>query len=275
MSTYVDNVYVAGKSCFAVTSILDDASDFLLANWGLHFKASSQMVMAPLGCQDFDVTDESKWPLVDQMDVLGHCLQNDCGIEACFQRAFQNAWKAFFANCCSRDAARFPVSARINLIKRSVEPVLRFRWTRWPFRKDHANKLDSMQRKMLCIISGIKPNGVESAEAFIHRRGRSVARLQRSIGSWGNAWAKALLLWDEPLQKIENRHLWPAAVRRFLDPGNFDSWPSKLRGLLPPSQLALRRTFNNGRPSTRNTPGFIQRRWSESLEVATDWLADQ
>ena len=43
MSTYVDNVYVAGKSCSAVSSIL--------ADWGLRFKASSQMVMAPLGCR--------------------------------------------------------------------------------------------------------------------------------------------------------------------------------------------------------------------------------
>ena len=72
MSTYVDNLFTAGRSCYGVTSILDDAETFLLSHWGLAIKASSREVMAPLRAADTSVTEESKWPVVRTMRVLVH-----------------------------------------------------------------------------------------------------------------------------------------------------------------------------------------------------------
>ena len=258
VSTYVDNVYVAGKSCYAASFILDDVGNFLSSRWGLCFKPDSCMIMPPLGSEDIDVTDDSKWTVVSEMEVLGHRLQCDSGIEACFRRTCENAWKAFFANCASRDANRLSVSCRISLLRRAVEPVVRFRWTRWPFRKDHANQLVRIQRKMLAILSGLRPFVGEPPDHFTQRRGREVSKLQSRMGSWGTKWAMALLSWNSHLER----------------PLNSRSWASMLLELHRPAELADRRSRNNGRPCTRKDPGFIQRRWSESLTFAEDWISE-
>ena len=256
LSTYVDNVYAAGKSCYAVSAILDDASSFLSVQWGLEFKQCSQMVMAPSNALDLDVTDSRRWPVVDEMEVLGHLLQCDSGIESCFQRTVEKAWRAFFCNCASRDASRLPSSLRILLLKRSVEPILRFRWTRWPFRKDHADRLNGLQRQMLNIISGVRPMRDDSAEEFVRRRAKIVRSMQGSMGYWGEKWAVALGLWKVHIQRPRNQHCWPAIIF----------------SLRSPEELALRRCNNSGRPLVRQSAGFIQRRWAESLVIASDWL---
>ena len=259
MSTYVDNVYVAAKSCYAASAILDDASMFLSAQWNLVFKPSSRLVMAPSGCQDVDVTDDSKWPVVSEMEVLGHRLQNDCGIEFCFRTTCQSAWKAFFANCCCKDASRLPATVKISILKRAVEPVLRFRWTRWPFRKDHARRLETIQKQMLCIVSGIRPDADEEPAQFVRRRGRAVGELQRQMGSWASTWAFALISWMQHLERPRNASLWSAMLKDLRDP----------------TELDVRRAMYSGRPCTRIIPGFMQRRWFESLQLAREWISQR
>ena len=161
-----------------------------------------------------------------------------------------------FCNCASRDASRLPSSLRILLLKRSVEPILRFRWTRWPFRKDHADRLNGLQRQMLNIIIGVRPLREDSPEEFVRRRAKIVCSMQVSMGYWGEKWAVALGLWKVHIQRPRNQHCWPAIIF----------------SLRSPEELALRRCNNSGRPLVRQSAGFIQRRWAESLVIASDWL---
>ena len=254
MSTFVDNLFVAGKSCAAVTRILDDAEQFLQSHWELHIKPSSRKVLAPANCNDTSTTDSVKWPICMEMKVLGSRIQSDGGIDTCFDEALGKAWRAFFANCAGANVDRFALSYKMTLIQRSVVPVLRFKWSRWPFTISRARQLDAMQRRMYSIVMRLRPEAGQTAQSFVRWRGRKAADLQRRQGAWSKSWAHAVLSWASHLERDRNSTTWAAMV-------------SSIRS---PQELAERRAAF-GSPFTRSAPGFICRRWFESLSVADEW----
>ena len=76
-STYVHNLFSAGKSCYAACQILDDAELYLSKWWDLSIKPSSRQVMGAASSVDLSVPDAAKWPVVNHMEVLGRILQDD------------------------------------------------------------------------------------------------------------------------------------------------------------------------------------------------------
>ena len=90
-------------------------------------------------------------------------------------------------------------------------------------------------------------------------RGREVSRLQHEMGCWGHRWVSALALWSAHLDRLANSR----------------SWAAMLKEVCSPNELANRRTHNYGRLGTRLPLGFIQRRWEESLDIATEWIAER
>ena len=255
MSTYVDNLYAVGPSAYKVSLLLQDAADELKNMWGLDFKPSSRMVMPVRGAADSDTYDLTVWPVVDGMLTLGHLLSSDGSVTDCVNATKRKLWAAFFPNCCCVDAKKMPVMRRIQLLKRAVEPVLRFRWTRWPFGSTRAKLIDGIQRRMIGIILGLQI-GDYTPEAFARRRARIVAQWQRKMGIWSEIWAKALCGWDDHLKR----------------PRNCDTWPAHLRRLRTPEELSVRRLENGNRPATGSCSGWIFKRWFESVADAEDHL---
>ena len=249
VSTFVDNVFAAGKSCAGVTRILDDVEDFLSKQWDLQIKTSSRAVLAPAKSNDLSVTDEHKWPVVTQMKVLGTWVQNDGGIETCFAEALTSIWRAFFANCAGANVHGLPLRRKLDMVQRAVSPILRFKWTRWPFVAYRAGHLDSVQRKMFSIILGLRPGVGETMQQFVRRRGRSVGELQRQQGPWSTQWARAIVAWSEHLYRDRNANTWAAMVAKHRTP----------------EELAERRAFFSQRPCTRSSGGYIKKRWFESV----------
>ena len=149
-----------------------------------------------------------------------------------------------------------PVKARLALLTRSVHPILGFRWARWPFTVSRADLLDSVQKRMVGIILGIRMLPDEAFEAFYRRRGNETAALVKKFGCWSRMWANALIGWADHLERDRNAHTWAAKL-------------SKVR---PLEELPLRRT-HFGRPQTGASSGFIRRRWWESLEPARSFSA--
>ena len=256
MSTYVDNLFVASKSAYGASMILDDAERELQQKWSLTIKSSSRLIMVPQGADDISTTNDTVWPVVDSMAVLGHYLQSDGGIDTCYAHTVRKMWGAFFANCVRGDAKRLPLQRRVQLLQRAVIPVLRFRWTRWPFGVSRANQLDTLQKQMLKILLGMRYETGESVAGFFIRRGREVAALQRSVGKWSDGWARAVVGWHAHISRERNSGAWPALVK----------------DIRQPSELSERRRWN-GSPATRRLSGFIRLRWYESIDVARSWLA--
>ena len=254
MSTFVDNLFAAGRTCNAVSVILDDAEKFLMQHWDLKIKPSSRAILAPLHCVDVSTVDDEVWPVVSQMKVLGHWLESDGGIRVCFDEAVKNAWTSFYANCAGLGHSKLSVNTRLTMLSRAVTPVLRFRWTRWPFTASRALQLDAMQRRMYGIVLRLERYAYEDIDAFVRRRGRRCAELQKQRGAWSIEWANGIIGWSAHLSRQRNAATWAAMV-------------SSLR---TPAELAERRAAH-GRPGTRVTGGYMCRRWFESVSDALLW----
>ena len=251
----MDNLFVAGKSCAGVTRILDDAEQFLQSHWELVIKPSSRKVLAPAHSCETSTTDSMKWPVVTEMKVLGSWIQHDGGIDTCFDEALGKAWRAFFANCAGANVERIPLSHKMTLIQRSVVPILRFKWSRWPFTIWRAQQMDAMQRRMYTIIMRLRRAVGQTVQSFVRSRGRKAADLQRSQGAWSKSWAHAILSWASHLERDRNSATWAAI----------------LASIRSPQELAERRAAFAS-PFTRSVPGYIRRRWFESISIADEWL---
>ena len=189
-----------------------------------------------------------------EMKVLGSWIQNDGGIDTCFTEAVGKAWKAFFANCAGAKAEKLPIALKLALVGRAALPILGFKWTRWPFTVSKAQELDAVQRRMYTIILRLRPAPDQTIASFVRFRGRKVADLQRTRGPWSKMWAHAIWSWDSHLKRGRNASTRAAMVA----------------AMRPPEELAERRAAF-GSPLTRSAPGFIRRRWFESILVADEW----
>ena len=256
MATYVDNLFVAGKSSMAASQILDDAEQYLLQKWNLAIKPSSRAVMPTSGSDDTSVSNAAKWPVVSHMTALGHLLSADGCFAQCFQHTLQALWRAFFANCGPRH--NLPSRRRLQLLQRAVLPILQLRVTRWPFQLHRARWLDLVQRRMIALCLGLRLEQDEAVETFVRRRGRAAGREQAKLGRWSTLWAKAVIGWDNHLQRERNSKTWSA----------------QLRLLSTPADLQQRRCVL-GRPQTRAQSGFIRTRWFEAVEAAKEWVDDE
>ena len=68
--------------------------------------------------------------------------------------------RCFYGNL-SRGLRQAGDDAKFRFPHSSVGSVASFRWSRWPFQKTYANKLDALQRKMLAGVFEIKPRPEE------------------------------------------------------------------------------------------------------------------
>ena len=109
----------------------------------------------------------------------------------------QAAWGAFFRNCTARRGSRFSAESKIRLIARAVEPVLRFRWARWPFQVALAARLDRLQSAIYAAIQRKPRESWESPQKFAQERRKKAKKAARHIGLWSHSWAKRVLDWNQ------------------------------------------------------------------------------
>ena len=142
---------------------------------------------------------------------IGHVLSADGSFALCFQQTLQSLWRAFFANCEPRH--RMPPIHRLLLMQRAIVPILRFRWTSWPFQRHRPRWLDLIQRLMICICLGLRMEADETVERFVNRRGRIVSAQQARLGKWSVLLAKAVTEWHRYVLRVRNRKTWSAQLQ--------------------------------------------------------------
>ena len=121
------------------------------------------------------------WNASRLMQVLGHIVSDDGTTTACMEQTFVLMWRAFFANCTSRDAKLVDVKRRIALMKRTAEPILMYRSTRWPCRPNLESMLDQHQRRMVSLLLRLPRLPDEAVDVYCRRRGRASAN---EAGRW-------------------------------------------------------------------------------------------
>ena len=113
-ASYVDNLFSASQTVHGAIAILEDFEAQLYDKWELKIKPSSRSCMAAAGCPD--TIPLEKWPRVDSFVLLGHILQSNGSIRACWQSTRRSMWKSFWANPGSKSAHTLKFDARLQLL---------------------------------------------------------------------------------------------------------------------------------------------------------------
>ena len=100
---------------------------------------------------------------------------------------------------------------------------------------------------LLRIIYNLRRGSGESPEVFNKR-------LEQ--GKWSIHWARSVCFWA-------------AHVLRNRADG---CWSNRVLAIRSSHELAQRRSLNQGRPRTRNSPGFCCRRWTDGVDPAFKYL---
>ena len=252
---WVDNVYSFGRSGFHAVELLKEIEMYLQEHWDLKFKPSSKLVLLPKDAdqEQFDLD----WPVVSVFPVLGHLISSSGTVRPCVRAAVSAAWRAFWANVmkpCNVFSRRKALLRRMNTF---VMPVLRYRFPRWTFYKSIALEIDRVQRRMVSIVLSCKRAPHEEQNAFYRRRAKAATSAQIEQGRWSERWAGAVVSWAEHVER-------DTASMCFV---------AKLSHIMPPAELNMRRSLNNGRPCTRAASGFIIRRWWDGVSAAKEYLS--
>ena len=108
-------------------------------------------------------------------------------------------------------------------------------------------------------MSPSSPQAGDDVASYSRRLKREAADNCRLLGSWSVRWAKAVIAWGVHIVRNTAKAC----------------WSNSLLSYLPLSELSNRRTLQYGRPLTRASPGFICRRWTESVREAARYLDEQ
>ena len=203
--------------------------------------------------------DASKWPVVSAFPCLGHVIQDDASIRACFSNCKTLMWKAFWANCGSKTVRKAPASVKCLLLNRCCKAGLDYRCSWWPPQPAIAKELDRMQTRMMAVIMQLPRVSDETPADFVRRRNRLAASECRTIGRWSIHWYKRAVQWDNHIARNHSPTCWPMLLRDFHD----DSW------------LLEQRAANNFHGAqTRASPGRPPMRWQEGVALARAQLPE-
>ena len=262
-ASWVDNLYSVSDSLDGAIAILEDFERHLQQNWHMRIKSTSRSCITSFGNAELS-PDLSKWPMTDEFKVLGHTLQNNGSIRACWTLTKRGMWRAFWGNAGARDAKKLPETSKHSLLHRAVAPQFLFRCSRWPPQTQVGEELDRVQRTMVATIIDIARVPGESAQDFVRRRGRAAAAKCRQHGLWSDQWFTRAVRWDEHLARDRNASTWAARIRHFRDRNWFlQRRLSFLRAGAQTNQSVLA-----GRTATRSGQGKVNVRWHDGIFFA-------
>ena len=93
MASWIDNVFCFGRTPEDSVSVMTEAEHHLAKVWGLHFKASSKMVLLPHGHSSVELPVE--WPVFTNVLVLGHLLNTSGSSASCVHKTLRSALVLF------------------------------------------------------------------------------------------------------------------------------------------------------------------------------------
>ena len=192
--TWIDNVYVVGKSGADAIHACESLISNLQLSWRLTAKPGSTLVMLPKGsCEQIE--DGSRWRVCEHMPTLGHIVSADRSIGADFESISRVAWRAFWSNPASKEARNVGINRQIRLFNACVTNSIAHVWSRWPPQKSIEKELDQLQNSMMSTLVPITRNPYENINSFICRRGRAAKALSKKAGLWSVEWETRAARW--------------------------------------------------------------------------------
>ena len=185
------------------------------------------------------------------MRCLGHHLSADSSIALGFRNTSNNVWAGYWRNA-HEGLRQASFQAQAKFFNTSLRSVAGFRWSRWPWQRSYADRLDRLQRRLIACIRPVRPHPGENATHYFRRRNLTCNRVAERFGKWSQLWAQDVL------------------KCRGNDPG---SWALPLRTWHGRSWLQARRFENSqggqwNRLCTRALRGHPAKRWHEGCADA-------
>lgn len=262
LGTFVDNLLTTGSDPLSAVAILRDAEQALIQRWRLHFGSDSKQFVAAVGCeQGRDDIDE--WKAVLHMRCLGHHLSSTCSIAEDFRQTVKSVWRAYWANA-SASLRNCSDKAQARFMNSSLRTIAGFRWSRWPYQKSYADRLDCLQRHLISCMQPLVPQPGESQETYARRRRLKASGVARRWGRWSKLWAQDTVSWDSHISRGRDRACWNRSLRDW----HGSAW------------LQAQRFENSSggswaRTRTRSMPGHPATRWHKGIALAQRVLGSQ
>ena len=203
---------------------------------------------------------------VDTFIVLGHTVQSNGSIRACWTKARTAMWKSYWANPGATAAQNLSVPNKLALMSRVVTPQISFRCSRWPPQRTVAVEVDTLQQKMTASLLRLPRLEGEEADSYVRRRGRAARKQCSHHGLWSQQWFKRVIAWDEHLSRRRNFHTWAAKLRDYRG----KTWLMQRRASFAPSTASIDSpaSATAGRTGTRSFAGIVHTRWHDGVDFA-------
>ena len=254
LGTFVDNLATIAETPEKAIAILADCEAALLQRWCLRIGADSKEYMT---CRSYphDICVPAEWQRRSTLKCLGHHLDDDAGISSCFRFCSSAMRKSFYANL-SLGLLRASKPAKYKFLNSCVRTIASFRWSRWPYTKTYAAKLDALQRGFLTALLQIKRKPDEPLDAFVQRRHITGGHLATSCGRWSLDWARSVVSWDGHVRRAHDNGTWSHGFLEWRS----EAWLSAQRSLFS--------SFGESRTRTRRYHGRVQQRWQTGVNLA-------
>ena len=190
------------------------------------------------------------------MPCLGFVLQDTGAITDDFEDALQKAWGAFFANY-GPGLLKCSLWRRMLFLQSNVLSVFKYKFSRWPWSKTIAGKLDACQTHMIALLNPL-PRRTGEDQDYFNRRILAAGRLATSSGRWSHHWASALCSWEAHVNRAHDPKSWSKAVYSYRGA----SWLQQRRAAFSSGQTS--------RTNTRSLHACVAARFEESLVTARE-----
>ena len=105
-----------------------------------------------------------------------------------------------------------PLHSRLRFLESCIKPMLKFRWTRWPWSENLGRRLDQLQRHLIGNCLQLRPLSHESADGFRCRRSSATARLQVASSVWSDDFAESTRLWHAHVERRHDPNHWSGHI---------------------------------------------------------------
>ena len=238
---------------------MEDFQLHLYNDWGLCITDDSKALLSPRHSDD--IAEEllaRGWTKPTMFKALGRFYTDNGGTEAAWEIVKPRLWRAFWANCGRKELHCSP-KYKVSLMRRTVEPILRFHVTGWPFNLTRAKQIDSLQAAMVAKFIRLTPTPTESASEFFNRRSMHAARMIGREKRWSVLWANGIVSWHEHV--LRHPELSAHQLLKFKS----ESWLQIARTtmFLSSSSTGTNTRASRGKPCTR---------WETGVEDARRFL---
>ena len=144
-ANWCDNVFASGATQADAAAIIEDLDIHLRHQWDLRLSGDAKSMILPRHSTGISAELVNKgWQQTACFSALGRHYADNGSTELAWQILKPRLWRAFWANS-GRKNLRCSAKLKLSLMKRTIDPIIRFHVNGWPFCKTRAKHNNAAQ----------------------------------------------------------------------------------------------------------------------------------